>query len=595
MKGFPDLKATEQLAIETERKVARQRVGFVDYVEEHSGKPLADHLSDYGRYLEAKGGTRRHREHTLTRCETVFRSCGFRFLRDINSEKVIAWILGRRAVRTVRPIPPGESFTLREAANVLGITSSAVGRALARHRLAATGNGKARRVPRSTVEALAVQQAKGISPATANHYVIALKAFGQWLVRTRRAATNPFDSLNRQATATDVRRRRRELTVDELRRLLEVTRASDRTFRGLTGPDRYYLYMTAVATGIRASALSHLTPGDFDLNSPSPCVTVPARFSKNRKMHTVPLPSDVAAELGPYLAQKAAGSPIWGGTWASSHRGAEMLRRDLIAANVPYAVEGPDGPEYADFHSLRHTYLTLGGRSGIDLRTLQELAGHSTPTLTARYSHRRLYDLQGAVEKLPTLVPTSEPNTNAAELRRTGTDDELIAVFPLRSFPPEEGTISKAEPSKSDNLVRLGVPPGVPTWYAKPHQSASSCNNQSVETTGTVNPQPLEKQQPGTISHQVASIDLTAPSRTRTLNPLIKSQLMQRRKLKSDKLVTSNDDSGRTTGRTRLEGRKSEGGIVGADLAALMAAWPTLPDHIRATIRTLADCRQGNE
>ena len=72
-----------------------------------------------------------------------------------------------------------------------------------------------------------------------------------------------------------------------------------------------------------------------------------------------------------------------------------MIRGDLEAADIPYAVPGPDGPEYADFHALRHSFLTLGGRAGIDLRTLQELAGHSKPELTARYSHRRLNDLAG--------------------------------------------------------------------------------------------------------------------------------------------------------------------------------------------------------
>src|SRR5262249_45605451 len=81
---------------------------------------------------------------------------------------------------------------------------------------------------------------------------------------------------------------------------------------------------------------------------------------------------------------------------------------------------GPDGPLYADFHALRHSYLTLGGRAGIDLRTLQELAGHSTPVLTARYSHRRLHDLAGAVEKLPNFLPDAGPGAEA--LRATGTD-----------------------------------------------------------------------------------------------------------------------------------------------------------------------------
>jgi hypothetical protein len=50
------------------------------------------------------------------------------------------------------------------------------------------------------------------------------------------------------------------------------------------------------------------------------------------------------------------------------------------------AAEGRDDPQCADFHALRHSYLSLGGRSGIDLRTLQELAGHSQPELKARYS-----------------------------------------------------------------------------------------------------------------------------------------------------------------------------------------------------------------
>ena len=68
--------------------------------------------------------------------------------------------------------------------------------------------------------------------------------------------------------------------------------------------------------------------------------------------------------------------------------------------------------------------MTMLGRNGVDLRTAQELAGHSTPLLTARYSHRRLYDLAGAVDKLPNLVPTAGPTANAAEipLRLTGTE-----------------------------------------------------------------------------------------------------------------------------------------------------------------------------
>ncbi len=211
-----------------------------------------------------------------------------------------------------------------------------------------------------------------------------------------------------------MRRGRRELTADELRALFTATRASERTFRGLTGEDRYHLYLTAATTGFRANALANLTPADFDLAAEPATVTLAARFNKSRKPKVQPLPADVAAALRATCRVSRRAQPVWGGTWARDHRGAEMLRIDLEAAGIPYAVEGPDGPEYADFHSLRHSYLTLGGRSGIDLRTLQELAGHSKPELTARYSHRRLYDLAGAVEKLPNLVPDA-PDASRAD------------------------------------------------------------------------------------------------------------------------------------------------------------------------------------
>jgi hypothetical protein len=48
------------------------------------------------------------------------------------------------------------------------------------------------------------------------------------------------------------------------------------------------------------------------------------------------------------------------------------------------------------------------------------LAGHSTPNLTARYSHRGLHDLAGAVEKFPNLLPQDDPGTEA--IRATGTE-----------------------------------------------------------------------------------------------------------------------------------------------------------------------------
>jgi integrase/recombinase XerC len=503
VKGFADLKATEQLAAEMERKASRVRSGFTDPAEEHARRPLADHLKDYAAYLGAKGDDPKHVRDTVARCTALFAGCGFVFPMDADAGKAAEWLNARRGDGVPVELPAGvDVFRPSEAAAALGVTRSALARSLRRHRLAAIGNGKARRIPRATLETLAAAAARGVGPATANHYTRAVRGFFRWLEKAKRIGSNPLETLTLVNAAVDVRRTRRELTADELQRLLTATRASEYTFRGLTGADRFFLYMLAAGTGFRARALASLTPISFDLNATSPTVTLTARSNKSRKLKVQPVPSDVAAALRDHLAGKPANVPIWGGTWAKDCRGAEMLRGDLEAAGIPYAVEGPEGPEYADFHALRHSFLTLGGRSGIDLRTLQELAGHSDPILTARYCHRRLHDLAGAVDKLPNLVPTAGPDASASEipLRLTGTEGAKSAV------------------------------PDAVTGGIRVHQSASSSNLRIVGGDRAEVSQPLEKTGAGAIQHRPALPRTSAPSRARTEDPLIKRHTEKTRK-----------------------------------------------------------------
>ena len=556
VKGFADLKATEQLAAELERKASRVRSGHTDPAEEHARRPLADHLKDYAAHLEAKGGTSKHVRLTIGRISALFAGCGFAFPKDMDAGNVSAWLNALRRDGAPIELPDGDSFTPGDVAKLLGVGPSALARTLSRHQLAATGNGKARRLPRSTVEILVTNKAKGAGPTTANHYIRAVRGFTRWLVKAKRIGSDPLDTLHLLNEAVDVRRARRELTAEELRALLAGTRTSARTFRGLSGEDRFTLYLVAAGTGFRANALANLTPGDFDLDSQT--VTLAARFNKSRKLKVQPLPADVAEVLRPYLTGKPAGSPVWGGTWSSSSDGAEMLRRDLETIGIPYAVEGPDGPEYADFHALRHTFLTMLGRNGVDLRTAQELAGHSKPELTARYSHRRLYDLAGAVEKLPNLVP-SKPDATAGQLplRLTGTDGA--------------GAVPGAVPGAVTGGIRL-------------HQTALK------GTAGAFGPdarellEPLENKRPGAVLHRAASNCTSEPGGTRTLDQRINLPLGYDSNTNRQQHLTPNAAAGCSAGCSE---QQSEGGNTDPELAALVAAWPTLPEPIRAGISAM--------
>jgi integrase len=403
-------------------------LGIKPTTVEHRKKPLSEHLAAYRRDLEALGRAPRYVAVVASRLEALLKGCEFVFIPDLSASKVTDWLSGLREKGRERSPLDKEFYTKRELASALGVKPHCLPGLIRRWGLSVSGQGKARRFPRATAEALQDRLCRGASVETTNQYLSHIKAFCRWLVKDGRMSENPLAHLEAGNVQVDRRHDRRELTEAELRTLLAVTKMSEKSFRVLTGQDRFHLYATACGTGFRASALASLTPESFDLNPEKATVTLAARENKSRKTRVQPLPADVAELLREYVQGKPAGKPLWGGTWARDGKGADMLRTDLDAAGIPYAVEGPDGPLHADFHALRHTYLTLGGRAGIDLRTLQELAGHSTPTLTARYSHRRLFDLQGAVEMLPSFLPSETPE--AASARATGTEVQLPSSCP---------------------------------------------------------------------------------------------------------------------------------------------------------------------
>jgi integrase len=134
-----------------------------------------------------------------------------------------------------------------------------------------------------------------------------------------------------------------------------------------------------MATGFRAGEIRSLIPADFQVDGERPSIRVRASCSKNGKEALQPIRADMAAILRDWLAGKPAGEPVL----IIPERTAEMLRIDLASAGIAHRTEAG----VIDFHALRHSYITLLGQAGIDPKTLQELARHSTITLTMRYMH----------------------------------------------------------------------------------------------------------------------------------------------------------------------------------------------------------------
>jgi hypothetical protein len=147
--------------------------------------------------------------------------------------------------------------------------------------------------------------------------------------------------------------------------------------------------------------------------------------TKNKRPACQPLPGDVAEAVHAYLQGRDPDAPLW--PRKKVQEIAVALRHDLEAAHIAYTVDGPEGPLFFDFHSLRHSYVLMLDRSGATLKEAMQLARHSDPKLTmARFGRVQLHDLGAAVERLPSLLDDPARAGDTEALQATGTDGNYL-------------------------------------------------------------------------------------------------------------------------------------------------------------------------
>jgi len=385
VKGCRDKAATEALAKKLETEAWERESGLIDAradqyaraeatplaVTDAGGKVTGGHLADLRATLGAKGTTAKQAALVVTR--TV---------------KILA---------------------LAKATRISDLQPSAVQGALAH-----------------------LRDVEGRSLQTCNHYLRAIKQFSRWLKRDGRCRDDALAHLAGYNVKLDRRHDRRSLTDEELARLIEAAQGSE-PIGGLDGPTRAMLYRLAVETGLRASELGSLTPASFELHDPGAAtVTVAAGYSKHRRMDVLPLRREMAELLAEFLADKSAGQPVF----AMPDKPVKMIRHDLKAARMVWM--GEDGlsererkrraessfllyrdaaGRVADFHALRHTFITRLAQSGIAPSVAKSLARHSTIALTIdRYTHTVIADQRQALAALPDIGERHREETQALRL-----------------------------------------------------------------------------------------------------------------------------------------------------------------------------------
>ena len=241
---------------------------------------------------------------------------------------------------------------------------------------------------------------------------------------------------------------RRELTMDELRRLLDAAKkvkvkgegeqrmvspsfepeAQDGKYHCTTTTSNsdstnewHKLILIGIYTGLRLGDCCRLDWSQ--VNIAQGVIQVVPRKTRRHHQRMVTIPIHQA--LGAALVEREVKAKGEGEQWncSSSFLGpvlpmiAEMygrarwrvcheLTRIFKQAGIPTSVriEGRHRrtPE-ATFHSLRHTFVSFAANAGVPLHIVQSIVGHESTAMTRHYYHENIDALKSAVAAIPTL------------------------------------------------------------------------------------------------------------------------------------------------------------------------------------------------
>ncbi len=379
--GCKDKQAALSVLTDLTKRAELVRIKVVspdqDMIADHQSTLLFDHITSYIDHLRSRGVHSDRIKTTETRMMESAKGCGFRWLSDLNVDRLERWL-----------------GTLVE----------------------------------STDDHKPTRQ---VSASVYNGFTEVWVAFGFWCIGKRmtgkrshfngdkRLLVNPFEGMRRKDAKQDRRRIARAMTEAELRRLLSAARrrplldavtvrtgpnageplakVSDerRTKLQRLGCERAMIYKTFVLTGLRADELRTLKCRDLSFGD-VPFVKLRHSNEKSRKGSTLALRSDLAAELREWIEEREPDDRVFNVPVGILR----IMNRDLELAGIEKESDGC----VVHIHALRHSFGTHLSLAGVTPRVAQAAMRHSDISLTMNtYTDARLLDTAEAVESLPSL------------------------------------------------------------------------------------------------------------------------------------------------------------------------------------------------
>ena len=245
-----------------------------------------------------------------------------------------------------------------------------------------------------------------VCATTYNSRVCVLREIFRTLAKKAGLEEDPWEGVRLRP---DDSHSRRELTMDELRRLLAAAKK--------VSGEWHTLFLIGIYTGLRLGDCCRLDWSQISL-AQGVIQLVPRKTRRHhQRMVTIPIHQALAeALLAPVKQSNNPNNrPIFSGPvlptvselyGRARWQVAQHLSRIFKVANIQTSVklEGRKHrtPE-ATFHSLRHTFVSFAANAGVPLHIVQSIVGHESTAMTRHYYHENLEALKGAVSAIPTL------------------------------------------------------------------------------------------------------------------------------------------------------------------------------------------------
>ena len=209
---------------------------------------------------------------------------------------------------------------------------------------------------------------------------------------------------------------RRELTMDELRRLLNAAQRCTSHQPPLTN-EWHTLFLIGIYTGLRLGDCCRLDWSQINL-AQGVIQLVPSKTRRHhQRLVTIPihpalgqaLLASTADRQPPVTSYQLAGPVLptvaemySRSRWHVSHELSRIFRAAHITTSVKLEGRKNRTPE-ATFHSLRHTFVSFAANAGVPLHIVQSIVGHESTAMTRHYYHENLGALRSAVSAIPAL------------------------------------------------------------------------------------------------------------------------------------------------------------------------------------------------